>query len=271
MRIALLGDIHGNPMALDAVLNDAREHGVERYWCIGDYCAIGPEPALVVDRLAQLDGAVFVRGNTDRYVSSGDGPPPTLEAVRADPRLVPAYASIAASFAWTRGFLTAAGWLDWLDRLPLEYRFRAPSGQRILAVHAAPGTDDGVGVHPGRSNAELEALLRGTEEDIVIVGHTHEPMIRHVGRTVIVNTGSVSNPRAPDLRASYVVMESGEAGIDIEHRRVEWDHARFEEAVRAARHPAEAFILSHIRGEIPGRPAHPDHAPLARTRINAGR
>jgi putative phosphoesterase len=272
MRIALLSDVHGNPVALDAVLADARAAGAERTWVLGDHAAIGPEPAAAVERIAALDGVVVTRGNTDRYVVTGEGPPPELAAVRDDPTMIPTYAAIAASFAWTRGYLTGRGWLDWLERLPLEHRLTTPSGVRLLAVHAAPGTDDGEGVHPGRSDAELATLLSAADADVVIVGHTHEAMARRVGGRVVVNLGSVSNPRAPDLRASYALLEVTTAGVEIVPRRVAYDHAAFTAAVHRSRHPAAEFILRHQRGELPSRPPHADHTPLApgaRIRVDA--
>jgi putative phosphoesterase len=262
MRIAVFSDIHGNVIALDAVLADARALGVEQIWALGDFCAIGPEPAAVLEKLAELDNTMCTRGNTDRYVVTGEGPPPTLETVRSDPELIPTFAGIAASFAWTRGYLTARGWLDWLERLPLELRIETPAALRILAVHASPGTDDGDGVHPGRSNAELRTALAGADEDLILVGHTHEAMVRQLGRTTVVNLGSVSNPRLPDLRASYVLLEVSADGCTIEPRRVPYDHAAFAESVRKSGHPAAEFILSHQRGGQPARVAHRDHTPF---------
>ena len=263
MRVAVLSDIHGNVSALDAVLADAHGLGADQVWAIGDFCAIGPEPTAVLERLSMLDGTVLTRGNTDRYIVTGEGPPPGLEAVQRDPRLIPVFAGIAASIAWTRGFVTACGWLDWLRRLPLDFRVTAPCGLRILAVHAAPGTDDGEGVHPGRSNAQLKTLLAGADEDLVLVGHTHEAMVRRVGRTMLVNLGSVSNPRSPDLRACYVVLELKERSIEFQHRRVAYDHRGFVESVYKSGHPAAEFILSYQRGEHSGRVPHPDHTPVA--------
>lgn len=262
MRIAILSDIHGNRVALDAVLADARAQGVEQFWVIGDFSAIGPEPAAVLERVANLEGARFTRGNTDRYVVTGDGPPPDLDTVRANPQLIPTYAGIAASIGWTRGYLTAHGWLDWLERLPLEIRLTSADGIRILAVHASPGNDDGEGIHAGRSNAELSVLLDGCAADVIVVGHTHEPMVRRVDRRLVVNLGSVSNPRTADLRASYFVLEMTTDGIELEHRRVAYDHQAFMQSVRRSRHPAAEFILSYQRGEQPGREPHADHTAL---------
>jgi hypothetical protein len=60
-------------------------------------------------------------------------------AQKFDPRLV----EVAHGFAWTQGVITAAGWLNWLTALPLELRLELRDGTRLLAVHVAPGQDDG--------------------------------------------------------------------------------------------------------------------------------
>lgn len=262
VRIAVISDIHGNTIALDAVLADARSQGVDQYWFLGDHVAIGPEPVAVLDRIAALRDARHIRGNTDRYVVTGEGPPPSLDAVRANPALIPTYTLIAASFAWTRGYVTARGWFEWLEKLPLDIRLTAPDGTRVLAVHASPGTDDGEGVHPGRASSEIGALITGADADLVLVGHTHEPMLRRVDDVLVVNAGSVSNPRAPDLRACYVVLESTLAGTRVQHRRVAYDHDAFTETVRRSRHPAREFILGFQRGEHICRAPHRDQPAL---------
>lgn len=57
--------------------------GVERYWFLGDYAAFGPEPAEVLERVTQLPDTRFIRGNTDRYVVTGEDLSPLVES---DPR-----------------------------------------------------------------------------------------------------------------------------------------------------------------------------------------
>lgn len=260
VRIALLSDIHGNLVALDAVLADARSAGVDAYWVLGDLVAIGPEPVAVLERLASLEQASFVRGNTDRYVVTGEGPPPSLAEAQADPDLVALYARVTASMAWTRGFVTAHGWYDWLAELPLEKRLVVPDGSRLLGVHAAPGTDDGEGLHPGHSAAELARLVACCDADIVCAGHTHQPFRRRVEGVEVVNLGSVGNPRAPDLRASYAVLHASTRSTRIEHRRVPYDHAAFLQDVQRTRHPEAEFIASFQRGMVASRDPHPDHS-----------
>ena len=261
-RIALISDVHGNIVALDAVLEDCHDHNVDRFWFLGDYVAIGPEPVAVLERINDLDHSRVIRGNTDRYVVTGEGPPPTLEAVRRDPSLLTIYTSIAESFAWTRGFITGAGWYEWMAGLPLELRAETPGGTRVLAVHASPGQDDGEGVHRGRSNQELRSLIAEADADIVFVGHTHEPMIRRIEDVYVVNLGSVGNPQTKDPRASYVLLDVSDSFVEFLHRRVDYDREEFIERVHRSRHPSAEYILSFQRGEQCRRDSHPDHVPM---------
>ena len=77
MRTAIMADIHGNAIALDAVLQDIeRCGGVDGYWVLGDIVALGPAPVEVIERLAALPNVTCVRGNTERYVCTGDRPLP---------------------------------------------------------------------------------------------------------------------------------------------------------------------------------------------------
>ena len=107
MRIALLADIHGNSIALDAVLADIQARGVVNgYWILGDLCAVGFDPAGVVERLQALPNTLFIRGNADRYVTSGNLPPPSFEQVRANPDLIPVLAEVIGHFSYVAGCLT---------------------------------------------------------------------------------------------------------------------------------------------------------------------
>lgn len=249
VRLGLISDIHGNRTALDAVVADGRAEGVDEWWALGDLVAIGPEPAAVLELLATLPGLQVLRGNTERYVLTGDRPRPSAAEVRDDPDLLELFATVNASFAWTRGFLTPTGWIDWLVALPLELRATLPNGTRLLAVHASPGRDDGDGITPDTADAALCELLAGAHADLVCTGHTHRATDRTVDGVRAVNLGSVSNPITSDLRASYVIMHADDAETRVEHRQVEYDVDAFLARVDASGHPAAEFITSFQRGE----------------------
>jgi predicted phosphodiesterase len=250
-RIALLSDIHGNSIALDAVHADIEQRGgVDEYWVLGDIVALGPDPVGVLERLTALPADVFVRGNTDRYVVTGARPPPSPNDAIADPDLVPVVAEIAGSFAWTAGCLTATGWIEWLATLPTEHRCTLPDGTRLLAIHASPRADEGPGIDPRVSDEDLACLLDGCDADVVFAGHTHRPVDRRVGAVRAVNLGSVSNPVAPDLRASYVVVEADASGYAVEHRRVAYDCEAVISALERLNHPGKNWLTAHHRGMV---------------------
>lgn len=250
MRVALLADIHGNSIALDAVLADIESKGpVDAYWLLGDYAAIGPDPVGCLERLSELPNASFIYGNTDRYMKESLALEPNFDEAREDFQRLERIASVHITFAWTQGAVIAAGWLDWLAALPLEQRVTLPDGTRYLGVHASPGSDDSWGLHPKQSAEALHELFGGADADLICVGHTHVVMDVEVEGARVVNLGSVSNPFPPDLRASYVLLEADERGYQLEHHFVDYDREAVIAQVEGVRHPAAEYIKGFMRGE----------------------
>lgn len=251
MRMALISDIHGNSIALDAVLADVEaQGGVDGYWLLGDFSGMGFDPVGVLERVAKLPNAVFTRGNHDRATVTGERPGPSDEAAQAHPKLIPFVLNMATCLAWAQGQILASGWWDWFTRLPLETRLTLPDGTRILGVHSAPGTDDGPGIIPLMNDDELRVLLKPAEADLVIVGHTHVPLDRSVDGMRVFNLGSVSNPLRERLEASYAILEADDAGYTLQLRYVDYDHEAVIEALRRLKHPAADFLARFIRGEV---------------------
>ncbi|MBI5300784.1 MAG: metallophosphoesterase family protein [Chloroflexi bacterium] len=250
MRLALFADIHGNSIALDAVLADIRaQGGVDETWVLGDLVAIGHDPSGTMERLARLPNARFARGNTDRYLVTGELPKPSLADVAQDATLLPKLVEVARSFAWTQGALSSNGWLDSLAQLPVEQRMTLPDGTRLLGAHASAGKDDGRGAHPGIGEAELAGLMENANADLVCVAHTHAPLDMTVNGIRVINLGSVSNSFQEDLRASYAIIEANARGYTIAHRRVEYDRDAVIAAVQQSHHPAGQFIIQYMLGQ----------------------
>jgi len=249
MKIALLADIHGNSVALDAVLADiARSGGVDGYWFLGDLVALGPDPTGVLTRVTALPHAQFIRGNTDRYVSRGDRPPPTPTDAARDPALLPRLVEVERTFTWTEGVLAATGWSDWLRPLPLEFRTTLPDGTRLLAVHASPGKDDGEGFQSPCDDDAFAALLSGCGADTVCVGHTHLPLRRTVGAVTVFNPGAVSLSRTAERHAHYAILEASDGGHNFIGRSVPYDVDSVVAQLETLAHPGRAFIIRHLRG-----------------------
>jgi predicted phosphodiesterase len=249
-RIAILADIHGNSIALDAVLADIQARGgADGFWLLGDYVAIGHDPIGVLERIARLGNTLFVRGNTDRYLVDSSLPWPTRADADGDPELFPLYVEVARSFAWSTGAVAAAGWLPWLQALPLDLRIVLPDGTRVLAVHASPDNDDGDGIHRNLAGRDLRDRARGADCDLLVVGHTHVPFDLAAGAIRIINPGSVSNPLPPDLRAAYALLHVENDGYDLQFHRVAYDRNAVIGLARQVNHPAADFIATLMRGE----------------------
>ena len=248
MRVAIFSDIHGNIIALDAVLEDIENSGsFDEHWILGDLIALGPCPVEVLERISTLPNTRIIRGNTDRYVFAVDRPPPSIQEAAKDPSKLTALVECAATFSWTQGAITNAGWLNWLSALPLEIEVNLPDGTQVLAVHSAPGRDDGLGIKAGLSKEELALVLGDCDADLIIGGHHHCTLDVRVNGRRAINVGSVSNPKPPDLRASYVILESDESGYQIHFRRVEYDRAAVIDQLIQIRHPASEWIIRHFR------------------------
>lgn len=244
MRVAVFSDVHGNLVALNAVLIAAHTAGVTEFWIIGDLVAHGPQPAQTLQRIRSLKGLRAVRGNTDRYVLTGDlaGMIPSLEAPTSAEETVMLVAATSAH-AWTRGCITATGGYRWLEELPVEQRFTLPDGTRTLLVHAAPGRDDGPGLTVDTTEDELASTgWYDMNADLVFVGHTHRPLRRRIGTAEVVNLGSVSIPATADRGAMWTLLEADETGYTIDMRIASYDLDAVFEALDDARHPSADWL-----------------------------
>ena len=257
MRIALLSDIHGNDIALAAVLADIATQGpVDEYWVLGDLLAIGAEPAAVYHRLQTLNAnqtVRYVRGNTDRFIITGERPPPFLDEAVGDQLLTYIYGEVLANFAWTEGALTALEGRKFIASLPLTQRLVLPDGTRMLGVHSSLRDDAGFGFRPDSTEEQLRALYADHDADLIFMGHTHIPGQRHLDGVHLVNLGSVSNPLMPHLEATYVLLEAGPAGYEVTPRQVPYDRAAVLARIKAVNHPCAGYLEDVFRGDISRR------------------
>lgn len=249
MKLGVLADIHGNDVALWAVLQDASGLGVDRWWALGDLALFGPRPAEVVELLRGLDDVGMLRGNTDRYILTGEQPAPhaTVADAAGHPDLVERYAAMAAAIGWTRGVLDQAGLLDVLDTLPAQLRLRLAGGTAVLGVHASPGADDGPGIGPDIADEQLRSLLDGCGADVVIGGHTHTATDRLAGSIRALNPGSAGLPRSPGT-ASWLLLDDGGDELAVTHRSVPFDAEAVAGDLRGRRHPNADFIGAVLTG-----------------------
>lgn len=210
MRVAVLSDVHGNALALDAVLADVAHQGVDATLCLGDHVSGPMDPAGVAERLMALDGLV-IAGNHDRWVIE------PREDSRGD----------VDQFAASR---LSQVQRDWLAALPATAVFN----NEIFLCHGTPVSDEQPWIDGWFSNrtaslpgeAAVLAAAEGVDYPIMVCGHTH--LARSVrlrdGRRII-NPGAVGFQLvhgSPDAR--YAVIERRHGKWSTSLRVVEYDH-----------------------------------------------
>lgn len=202
-RIAVLADVHGNVVALRAVLGDALALGVERVVSLGDVLS-GPFPRETLDLLLSIDvPVVAVRGNADREVLAGDRAH-GQDWVRA--QLTPAQRAVVT--AW-----------------PLTARVEVEGLGAVRCCHATPRDDEEI-VLATTGDERVRSVLAAVEERVVVCGHTHMPFDRRVDGWRLVNPGSVGMPYgAPG--AHWALL-----GPDVELRRTHYDRVAAADEIR---------------------------------------
>jgi putative phosphoesterase len=249
VRLGIIADIHGNDVALRAVLQDAGPLQVDRWWALGDLVLFGPRPAEVLELLHGLPGISMLSGNTDRYVLTGEQPAPHSTAADAarSVDLVERHAAMAAGICWTRGVLDQAGLINDLAALPAQLRLQLPSGAIVLGVHASPRADDGAGIEPGIPDEELRPLLAGCGADVVVGGHTHLATDRLVDGIRALNPGSAGLPRTCGTASWLLLQDDGDA-LAVSLRSAPFEADAVVSDLRRRRHPNAEFVASILTG-----------------------
>lgn len=226
MRRALISDIHGNLEALEAVLADIRAQNVDEIYCLGDVIGYGPNPCECLD-LVMRHAKICILGNHD-------------QAALFDPE---GFNPVALqAIYWTRDQLDQgpgtpaqinARW-DFLGERPRKH-----TDGDFLFVHASPRDPTNEYVFPEYvfDQRKMEALFSKVDR-YCFNGHTHLPGVFTTGcefvppeecghryplgrEKLIVNVGSVGQPRDENPRSCYTIVDHHEMAIYF--RRVEYD------------------------------------------------
>ena len=205
MRILIISDVHANPWALHAAARDAGP--IDYIVSAGDTVSYGPDSRSTVAWLRER-GVLAARGNHDHAVAFG-----------ADPKASSAKQPLALAMPdWTRSQLEPAD-IGWLARLPLHLTWEV-GGVRFAVVHATPRDPlYDYQLQPDASETVLDEITAEIHADVLVVGHTHCPLLRRRGNLQIVNPGSVGQPLDGDPRAAYAVWENGKIAL----RRAAYD------------------------------------------------
>ncbi|WP_102126459.1 metallophosphoesterase family protein [Deinococcus planocerae] len=217
MRVAVIGDVHGNAFALGAVLREVGEAAPDLVVNLGDQVEGSADPARAALMQADLAaaGALEVRGNNEEKLWPGGRRSP-LSRLYGE---------------WLEAHVDAVA-LARLAALPLSAR--ALDGA-LFACHGTPQSpwdsllwvwqpqEAGGGFYRARDPRELRALVEPLGAEVVLCGHTHRPGATRVGDTLVVNAGAVSDQVDGDPRARWTLLDLRRSGWTVEFRATPYD------------------------------------------------
>jgi predicted phosphodiesterase len=226
MRIAVISDVHGNLLALEAVLTDVRARGpFDQVVNAGDLAFGGPRPAEVMQFLLDQSYPTIL-GNTDQWLSGAPGGPP-------------------AAVAWSQGQLSQRH-LKFLRHLPLSHRVEPEGNPPLVIVHATPtSTTEMLEVDaPEDAVARIFEQARSTH---VAYGHIHRAYIRNTAGGLIVNVGSVGFPFDGDPRPGWAIFSLQDGRWTAEILRVDYDREAVARDLLAGSHPDRDTFARRVR------------------------
>jgi predicted phosphodiesterase len=228
-KYAILGDIHGNLEALETVLADAKEQGVNSYVCVGDVVGYNANPSECLNIIRELK-CVTVRGNHDHYCSHDES--------------LDDFHPLAANVVdWTRHQLAD-------DQLQFLKQLRMVSVvDGFTIVHSTLDMPEKLGYV--FDTLEANANFNYQTTSVCFHGHTHVPAVYEkqdivrrepltklkitLGRKYFINVGSVGQPRDGDPRAAYAIYDPKMKQVEL--RRLIYDLAKTQEKIRKVHLP----------------------------------
>ncbi len=189
MKIAIVSDIHGN---YDAWKLFNEEY--DELWVLGDLVNYGPQPNEVVLEVMEK-ASVVVQGNHDNAVANDD-----------DSKWTSRYRELSTATRTYTSSVIGVEQKTFLGNLPLQTTLQR-DGKRFHVTHASPSDPLYGKCLP--DDKEWISEFDKLPADILLVGHTHVPLIREIGDKVLLNPGSIGQSRAGNSLASYAIYENG--------------------------------------------------------------
>lgn len=224
-----MGDIHGNAAALESVLLAAKQRGVEYLLINGDLVGYYFQPNKVMQLIAQWK-TYIVRGNHEDMLASA----------RLDKQLLPEIEKRYGSAIEVAINTLDSAQLDTLCNLPHPLSVDL-DGMRILLCHGSPWDND-VYVYPDASEDTMNRCAI-KEYDLVVMGHTHYPMLKTIGNTQLLNPGSVGQPRNRQPGAQWAMLDTTTGEITLHNESYDVEPVLSEARLRHPELPYLAEVL----------------------------
>jgi predicted phosphodiesterase len=239
LRVAALFDIHGNLPALDAVLEEVRQAGVDRIVAGGDVI-LGPMPRETLRRLLDFEKPVqFIHGNCELAVlAQMAAPEPAAATYWGTVSGKPLPEELLEGYRWTAQQLQSE-YKSLLASWPRTLHLDISGLGEVLFCHATPRSETEVFT---RLTAEdrLVPLFEPLRVAVIVCGHTHMQFDRRIGTTHVVNAGSVGTPFG-NPGAAWALL-----GPDVQLRNTLYDLEHVAKLIRATHYPQAEEVAHDI-------------------------
>lgn len=245
MKIAVISDIHGNLDALESVLEDIKQKGCSKIFCLGDIAMAGPEPEKTISRIKELMKSkdfYIIQGNTDKMLSvfSFD----TYNAV------LKTNAVMGAAYLADSRLLNEEE-KRFLASLPEQKEIEI-CGIKILLVHGSPRANN-ENIYPDMKLEEIEEMIKGTDADVIFCGHTHTPCGYQTNTNqTVVNAGSIGRPFAKTPESCYAVIDINEenSSFAVKHEFKAYDVNSAAEKIEKRNFEGAAKLAKMLRHAV---------------------
>ncbi|MBM4240162.1 MAG: metallophosphoesterase family protein [Euryarchaeota archaeon] len=215
MKLAVISDIHGNLVALDQVLEGIDN---DMILCCGDIVGYYTWPNECIERLVALKIS-SVMGNHDMACITSNTTGFNLQALE--------------SIRWTRKVLKKPNY-HFLSSLKAKFRLNI-DGINILLIHGSPRDPLNEYILPQTPDSLLKSFLKSENVDILIMGHTHIPFVKKFHNNIVLNPGSVGQPRDGNNMSSFSMVDTKKRKATI--HRVSYDIDKVSDALGKANLP----------------------------------
>jgi len=246
MKLALISDIHGNLPALQAVLEDIKQRGVDQVICLGDVATLGPHSAEVCVLLRETD-CMCIMGNHDEAA--------LYPRKAGDLQIAP---PLFSTLEWNIARL-GSGELDYLRSFLPVLTMDWQSGSHLVFYHGSYRSNtENIFGHTEIAVLRETLAEAGAGNSVALMagGHTHIPMLRRLGDVMFVNPGSVGcaffdtpaageEPRLLPL-AQYAIVQDHKGAISVDLRQIAYDTATFRSALKQSDLPLKEWWLRYL-------------------------
>ena len=232
MKYAFISDIHGNAVALEAVLHHLQHLNIDQIYVLGDICFRGPEPKRALELVRSLQAKV-IKGNADEWivrgVMAGEVPEQALEMMNKERD-------------WSVSQLNETD-IEYLKNLPEDLKIETNNGNLIHAFHATPADLFEI-VQQNGPIAEKIMIMQ--EASMYVYAHIHNPFVTYRDGKCVANLGSIGLPFDGQPLASFLVVEEVGEQLRVYNERVPYDISKVINQLDASEYPNKELLKKVI-------------------------